>query len=395
MSNIATEMPDDEQPGKKEEGFGLRALTTTGETAAMAVQAHTKAAVEARYIMALNRPRDLDEVRTRLLRECKRPGFAEVARYKKPIGKGVYGLSIRFAEAAIQAMRNIYVETPAIYDSIKERILRVAVTDLESNITYSKDVTITKTVERKKLQRGQVPISSRPNSWGDTVYLVDATDDDILNKEGALVSKAMRTLGLRLLPGWLKEECENLIICTQRDQAAEDPDAHRRQIADAFADMGVHPGQLAQYLGHDLDSCTPAEIADLRALYAAIKDGEATWAQAMESKGQTEPAPPSATDKLAEAVHEKLAKKTPPAATENVEIPPAETGGDPLDLRTREGAQRRADDLAIELYPEGIPLDVMADYCQAGEISTAVMGNMNTKELGRLVKLLEEEKAMR
>lgn len=69
------------------------------ETAASAAAAQSKALVEARYTVAINRPRDIDAVRQALLKECSRPSFAAVARYNKPIGKGVVGPSIRFAEA--------------------------------------------------------------------------------------------------------------------------------------------------------------------------------------------------------------------------------------------------------------------------------------------------------
>src|ERR1051325_11866299 len=85
------------------------------ETASRAVAAREEAAVKARYIMALERPRDLDLVRQRLLKECERPGFAQVAIYAKPVGeKKVRGLSIRFAEAAIRNFTNVLTEVNVI-----------------------------------------------------------------------------------------------------------------------------------------------------------------------------------------------------------------------------------------------------------------------------------------
>src|SRR5258708_6569465 len=77
------------------------------ETASTVLAAQAKAQIEARYVMAERHPRDLDVVRQRMLKECRRPVFAGVARYRKPIGKGVEGPSIRFAEAAIRLMGNI------------------------------------------------------------------------------------------------------------------------------------------------------------------------------------------------------------------------------------------------------------------------------------------------
>ena len=44
------------------------------------------------------------------------------------------------------------------------------------------------------------------NSYGDTVYLVEATEDDLLTKQAAHVSKVIRTAALRLLPSDILEE---------------------------------------------------------------------------------------------------------------------------------------------------------------------------------------------
>lgn len=271
-------------------------LPQSGETASSAVAAQAKALVEARYVIALRQPRDMDTVRERLLKECRRPSFAAVARYKKPIGKGVEGPSIRFAEAAIRCMANITVETMTVYDDREKRIVRVAVTDLEANVPYSQDVTIEKSVERKKIKDGDVVIRVRKNSYGDTVHLIEATEDDILNKQNALISKAVRTLGLRLVPGDLIDEAMDLVIETQRTKDAEDPDAAKRKLFDGFAAIGIAVGQLKEYLGHEAESLTPKELTDLRALYAAIRDGETNWREIMdkapEQKGKPRVAAP-------------------------------------------------------------------------------------------------------
>src|SRR5690606_30613711 len=104
----------------------------------------------------------------------------EVARYHKPIGQGIEGPSIRFAEAAIRCMTNILVEQAVTYDDATRRVVRVTVTDLESNTAYWRDVTIPKTIERSKAEAGRVIYSQRANSRGAITYTVSATDDEIL-----------------------------------------------------------------------------------------------------------------------------------------------------------------------------------------------------------------------
>jgi hypothetical protein len=261
-----------------------QALAPSGETASTVLAAQAKALVSARFEIARIQPRDLDVVRSRLMRECQRPSFAAVAIYYKPIGEGVEGPSIRFAEAAIQAMGNLAIDTPAIYDDAEKRILRVTVSDMETNVTHSKDVTILKRVERTSLRDGQVPISSRTNSRNRTTYLVAASDEEMLNTENALVSKALRTTGLRLVPGWLVDECMTVIRAIRERTDAADPDAAKKKLLDAFRMVGVSVEQLKEWLGHATDTMTPVEIDELRGIGTAIKDGETTWREVLDAR---------------------------------------------------------------------------------------------------------------
>lgn len=310
------------------------AITKTGlgqemvvqhETASAAIAARTRAQIEARAIMAMQRPRNWDDVRTRLLKECKRPGFAKAARYRKPVGQGIEGPSIRFAEAALRYMTNVAIETTVIYDDPQKEVLRVSVADLEANVPYETEVIVQKTVERRKLGRGQIPIATRANSFGDTVYIVSATDDECLNRTNALVSKALRTLALRLLPGDILDECMAMCIRVAEDEDAKDPNAARKQLVDAFFDIGVTATQLQNYIGHALDTLAPAELTRLRAVYAAIRDGETTWQEVAEEDGAAEAPAEKKPNKASEIVERyKDSKKKPEPAA-----PAADPAADP------------------------------------------------------------------
>lgn len=284
------------------QGFDGASLEKRHETASTAVAAQAQAEITARYLMAMQRPRDDDNVRVRLLKECSRPSFAQraffsVQRGNKPgritgAANRIEGLSVRFAEAAIRHMGNCMVSTRAVYDDAEKRIINVTVVDLETNAVHGKDVVIGKTVERRKLGQGQVALKTRTNSFGDVVFIVEATDDELLQKENALVSKTLRTEGLRLLSADSIEECEQKIIETIRSHDAKDPDSARKALADGFAMLNVMPSDLKAYLGHELAQCSPAQLTDLRGLFAAIREGETTWAEVMagkaEASGKTE-----------------------------------------------------------------------------------------------------------
>jgi hypothetical protein len=256
------------------------------ETAAAVLAAQAREHFNARYQVAYNKPRDMDAVRQKLLRECDRTSFAESARYSKPIdAKVVAGLGIRFVEAALRFMGNMLIDPALIFDDAAQRIVRVTVTDLETNITYSKDLAIEKVVERFQLRHGEQPRGSRPNENGERVFLVDATEDDLVTKEGAQISKAVRQLGLRLIPGDLQDECVQAIRRTLNADVEKDPDAAKKKIIDAFEEIGIRVEQLKEYLDvSDLANVTPNGVLNLRAVYQAIRDGETNWRAVMEQR---------------------------------------------------------------------------------------------------------------
>jgi hypothetical protein len=252
----------------------------------VALAARAKATVEARYLAAWQRPRDWDQVRQDILKECKRPAFAhnKSSFYLKPIGKGVEGLGIRFVEVALRCMRNVSCESEMIFQDDEQEVHQVTITDFESNVPHSLQVVVPRTVERSKPMSDGSYISVRKNSQGELTYMVPATEDDLLNKRAALISKAIRTQGLRLIPGDIQDEAEIVIKQIRKDQAAKDPDATRKAIVDAFGEIGVSATMLVEYLEHPLDQCSPDELVRLRGIFGAISEADATWTQVMENR---------------------------------------------------------------------------------------------------------------
>ena len=292
--------------------FAPPAVPQGMESASTAVAAQARAMVESRYLMAMRNPRDMAQVRLDLMKECKRPSFADnkSAYYVKPIGAGVEGLGIRFVEVALRCMKNVLVETSMIFEDEMKEVHRVSVTDLEANVTYPLDVRVSRTVERNKPSSDGSYISVRKNTYGKDTYTVVGNEDDILNKRGALISKAVRTLGLRIIPGDLCDEAEQIIKRVRLDKARSDPDAERKVITDAFADLGVSALNLHDYLGHNLAQCSPAQLVQLRGIFGAIKDGEATWQTVMQNKADQD-LDPSRKGTLPACTDDNFTKKFP------------------------------------------------------------------------------------
>ncbi|MDR2392198.1 MAG: hypothetical protein LBE84_11045 [Planctomycetota bacterium] len=246
------------------------------------------AAQRARFLAARSRPRSFDRVRERLLACCRRVRFAEAARYRKPAGEGfVEGPSLRFADEAVKILGNIETRQEPCYEDGERRLVRVSVTDLESNLTKSDTVVIEKIVERKTPRKGREMIGDCGNSGGGTAHFVRASDDEILNREGYLCAKKRRNLELQLIPQDLLDECMDEAAATMRRQDAENPEAARRRLLDSFAALGVAPADLGAYLGHEAAACSPAERQSLREIYAAVRDGQAAWTDIAARNGGT------------------------------------------------------------------------------------------------------------
>ena len=318
--------PEAKRPGQA----ALRPSTDPPAPGAMPEGA--EAAVLLRYRMARERPRNPEEGKARLLRHCEQPAFAALARYRKLVdGEWIDAPSIRFAEAALQTMGNILSEVGAFRDDSRERVIRIAVTDFESNVTHTKEVLIPKVIERAELLPGEVPLASRVDGNGQRLYTLLATREEILAREGALVSKALRQIALRLLPGDWVQEGLRAIRRTLEAEIAQDLESTRETLAQGFAALRMEEGRLKEYLGHDLECASASECADLQAVLAALEEGETTRAESIGAGGRGEERSPLKR-KL-----ELLRKRVAGTRARDL-APPAENPGPPSGEAQDEGA---------------------------------------------------------
>lgn len=299
--------------GIARQGFGSSEMELRRETQSVALAERAKAEVQARFIMAERKPRDIDEVRVRLLKHCKRRGFAERAEYAKPVGgQKIVGPSIRFVESALQEYGNVVPESTVTYEDDDKIVVRVSVTDLERNVTYYDDAVVEKFVESRNPKQGAEIIGSRMNSTGATTYKVRADEDRWANKLAAAVSKKIRNLGLRILPADLVDEAMETCEQTRKSEIRQDPDAARRKLIDAFVQMNVTPVHLAEYVGGPIEQASPADLDELRVVWTSLKDGEARWADLLEAKraerGEVE-APSQKSSDAATKLKDKLAAR--------------------------------------------------------------------------------------
>jgi hypothetical protein len=297
-------MPDNQQIAKAQIQAGsvtmrqdlAEEITIGHEKSIAASAAAAKAEIEARVLTAKRWPRDVDVFREGILKDCRRPGFAEIALFRKPVaGKEIVDFSIRFVESALQHYTNTHSYSDIEYEDAEQAKLRVTVLDVQRNSGVSHVAILDKVVERKQVKAGRKIRGMRENSYGDMVYLVEATPDEFRNLRNAETSKLLRDLGKRLLPRDILDECRELIDRTLADENAKDPDSAKKKVLDKFAGLGVSAAMLKEYLGRPVETLTAKDLAELATLHNGLKGGDFTWAEVMRThdepaEGESKPA---------------------------------------------------------------------------------------------------------
>lgn len=220
--------------------------------------------------MAHNFPRSEELARTRLLESCKNSNFATLSRYQyQRGGSDIVGLSVVFSREAARVWGNIrsgFIIVGADNDSAH---IRGYAWDLETNSYICQDTVVKRLVQRKKGDKTEWVIPDE-RDWRET-----------LNSQGARVE---RNCLLHVLPRLVLDECLEMSQSTISKKIAADPEGEKKKVIDAFASLHVLPSDLERYLGHELRLTSPQELEELRGVYSAVKNGEATWTKIIDSK---------------------------------------------------------------------------------------------------------------
>lgn len=279
------------------------------ELAAVSVAAKERALIEGAYVMARKFPRNEEDARARILKTCKIFVFAEKAKYKKPVGgKDIIGPTIRLAEEIMRQWGHMRVEGVVLYDDTQKRIIQVSALDLQTGANAIMQFPVEKTVERKN-SSGREVIFERINSYNEKVSIVVATEDEVMVKQNAMLSKYRRNLILQLVPTDIVEDAKAVVDETIKRGIKENPDREKKVVMDNFSKLGVIPSELEKYIGHPIAQLTTDEIADLKDVYNSVNEGEDTWKNILAAK-ITESTPAS-TEKATSETNPKTATFKP------------------------------------------------------------------------------------
>lgn len=269
----------------------------SGELAPTAAAAEKQFEIQSAIVLAKRFPRDEDQAFQKLMKACNRSSFAEDAEYSFPRGgQPVKGPSVFLAREAARVWTNIRYGLTITRDDQNSRQIQAWAWDLETNTKISAEDDFRKLIFR------------RGKGWIEP----DERDlRELTNRRGAIL---IRNCVLQILPKDLIEDALATCRETLRSNVAKDPDSARKKILVAFSELNVTAEMLAAYLGHPVAQSSPAEIADLRAVYKSISDGNTTWADYVNGNSEATAADLAQKTKAkSEELKQKLADKDAPA----------------------------------------------------------------------------------
>lgn len=242
----------------KTDGTGLAEREQSASITEAAEVTKSEMMVQAQVGLAKRYPRDEEAAHDRLIQTCKRPAFAEKALYAYPRGGAmIIGPGIRVAEEAARVWGNIQTGFIVVDDSPTSRTIRGMAWDLESNAMKFAEDTFEKLIYRKQ------------GGW----QKPDERDlRELTNKRAAIL---VRNCTFQLLPVDLLDEITATCKASCSKGGTKKAQAETPKIVDAFAALGIAKKELEDYMKREVEKFTAEDLAILRPIYNAIKDGVA------------------------------------------------------------------------------------------------------------------------
>lgn len=270
---------DEESNGTGLNPFASTALAAPKASAAVESESHRAIAeVQAAIMLAKRFPRDHVEATDRILAACCRPTLAESAVYSYTRGvQEVTGPSIRLAEAIAQNWGNLQFGIRELSQAGGKSSVEAFCWDVETN---TRQVKVFEVPHVRHTRQG-------------AKLLTDPRDIyEMVANQGA---RRLRACILGVVPGDVVDAAVTQCETTLRTKVDVTPEGIRNLLA-AFSEIGVSADQIAQKLGHKVDSIVPAEIVRLRKIFRGIKDGYSTAdAEFPRAEGEAPAKGPAAT----------------------------------------------------------------------------------------------------
>jgi len=301
------------------------------DVAAATQAAHAQAAVQARYVMAIQRPRNEANFRSKLLLEVDNPDFAAICEYRRPVGKEknaqgqwvdkiATGPSIHLLRTALRLFGNNGSEPAVITETPDLRIGSITISDYENNFHVVRTFVIEKRIEKRGYENrrtkqvepppGREILGTRINTDGEEVYIVRMNLDELRKEELRQTALAKRAAAEEFLPRHIIRAALMRAVGVMKDTDAKDPAAAKNRMIDAFVELKIMASDLEHYLGHSLDRLSTDELATLRGVYSRLSNEEVTWEECLAERN-----PAGSTEEAEKVRAQKLAALTGQAQT--------------------------------------------------------------------------------
>lgn len=242
----------------------LTVPTPSGGALAATNSQRAVAEVQAALVMAAQRPRNMVAVLDKVANAFTRPLLAEAAEYEYARGgSSISGPSIRAAEAIAQMYGNNEYGFREIARSKDEN--GVGVSEVECFCyDYENNVRQVRSVQVRHWR-------DRQNKAG---YAL--TDErDIYELTANMAQRRVRACILSVLPGDIIETAMAQAALTLKATADTSP-AKMAEMVTAFANFGVTKEQIETRIQRRLDAIQPAQVVQLKRIYASLRDGMST-----------------------------------------------------------------------------------------------------------------------
>lgn len=236
--------------------FGSQLPARAAQNAvAEAGQQREIAEVQASMVIAKRFPRNPIEAMDKILQACTRPTLADGALYSYSRGgTDVTGPSIRLAEVAAQAWGNVSFGVRELEQRGGESTVEAFAWDMETN---TRQVKVFQVAHERHTKRGVSKLTDPRDIY------------ELIANQGA---RRLRSCILGVIPGDVIEAAVKQCEETLHANADVSPDGIKK-LADAFAKLGVSKEQIEARIQRRLESIRPAQVVQLRKIYASMNDG--------------------------------------------------------------------------------------------------------------------------
>lgn len=247
---------------KSENPFGSTVAQSSGANAmADAEQQRAIAETQASMVIAKKFPRDQVQAMDKILTACTRPSLAEGALYSySKGGSEVTGPSIRLAEAIAQCWGNMQFGIRELDQRNGESTVEAYAWDVENN---TRQVKVFQVPHLRFTKRGSYRLEDPRDIY------------ELVANQGA---RRLRACILGVIPGDVIESAVRQCEVTLSTSADTSPDAIKRMTA-AFGEFGVTSEMIQQRIQCRLEAIRPAQIVQMKKIYASLRDGMSSPAE--------------------------------------------------------------------------------------------------------------------